>query len=215
MPQMTLYKRNQLEDAIVRTLGASDAPARDLKLKIKRLLLTDRRLGRGKHSGRGNHYAFFGGKPQGTGTEVLFTGYEVFAVLAALVLLGHGIPQAKVASILREIRPDLQAAHESTLKKDPQELFDQQTIRAMASEGVIAVDSTAPVFLAFAKLDIGKGRVRATISVCRGLDQLGGFLKEHSVLGSGVTYFQFTRLMHTLATNLSQTRPLKRGRSTV
>jgi hypothetical protein len=50
------------------SFGSADARARDLKLKIKRLLLTDRRLSPGKRSGRGNHYAFFGGKPQGTGT---------------------------------------------------------------------------------------------------------------------------------------------------
>ena len=31
---MTLHKRNQLEEAIVRTLGADDAQARALKLKI-------------------------------------------------------------------------------------------------------------------------------------------------------------------------------------
>jgi hypothetical protein len=38
----------------------------------------------------------------------MFSNYEVFAVLAALILLRHGIPQAKVVSILREVRPDLE-----------------------------------------------------------------------------------------------------------
>jgi hypothetical protein len=75
------------------------------------------------------------------------------------------------------------------------------------------LDSTAPVFLAFVELDIGRGRVHAIIAVCRGLDELGKFFKEHSTVGSGATFFQFTRLMHTLATKLSQTRPVKRGRS--
>jgi hypothetical protein len=80
---------------------------------------------------------------------------------------------------------------------------------------LIAVDNAAPVFLAFVKLDVRKGRVHAFISVCRGFDELGKFLKEHSVPGSGATYFEFARLMHALATNLTQTRPLKRGRSTI
>jgi hypothetical protein len=211
---MTLHKRNQLEEAIVRTLGADDAQARALKLKMKRLLLSDRRLGRGKRSAPGAvRYAFYSGKPQGTGTEVLFNGYEVFAVLAAVIVLEHGIPQAKVVSILREVRSDFEAAHCDTLQMDPKVLFDPQTVRKLP--GLIAVDNTAPVFLAFVKLDIGKGRVHAFISVCRGFDELGKFLKQHSVPGSGVTHFEFARLMHTLATNLSQTRPVKRGRSTV
>jgi hypothetical protein len=213
---MLQYKRNQLEEAIIRTLGTSEAQARDLKLRIKRLLLTDRRRGRGKRSDRPNtgRYAFYSGKPQGSGNEVMFTAFEAFAVLAALLLLRHGIPQAKVVSILREVRPDLEAAHEEILKKDAEVLFDEQKMRAMAGDLVITVDSTAPVFLAFVELEIGRGRVHASIAVCRGREELGKFFKEHSVVGSGTTIFQFTRLMRTLATNLSQTRPVKRGRST-
>jgi hypothetical protein len=213
---MEWYKRNQLEDAIIRTLGASGVRAPDLKLRIKRLLLTDRRLGHGRRSDRRQlaRYAFYSDQPQGSGNEVMFTGYEVFAVLAAIRLLGHGVPQAKVVSILREVRPDLEAAHREILKKDPKELFDEQAIRAMGSHGAIAVDSTVSIFLAFMELDIGRGRVQATIAVCRGLDELGKFFKEHSVVGSGATFFQFTRPMHTLASNLSKTRPIKRGRST-
>ena len=210
---MSIFKRNQLEEAVVRTLGA-EAQGRDLKLKIKRLLLTDRRLGRGKRSGRGaDRYAFYSGKPQGTGTEVMFTGYEVFAVMAALIVLGHGIPQAKVVSILQEVRSDFEAVHHDTLQMDPKKLFDPQAVRKLP--GLLAVDNIAPVFLAFVKLDIRKGRVRAFISVCRGFDELGKFFKKYSAPGSGATHFEFARLMHTLAANLLQTRPIKRGRSTV
>jgi hypothetical protein len=211
---MAYFKRNQLEEAIVRTLKASAAQARDLRLKIKRLLLTDRRLGRGKRSDRrADHYAFYSARPQGTGTEVLFTGYEVFAVMVGLIVLEHGIPQAKVVSILQELRSDFEAAHRNTLQMDPNVLFDPEAVQKLP--GLLAVDNTAPVFLAFVKLDIGKGGVHAFISVCRGLDELGKFLEQHSVPGSGATHFEFARLMHALASNLSQTRPIKRGRSTV
>jgi hypothetical protein len=213
---MVTYKRGQLETAIVETLGGSEAHSRDLRLRIKRLLLTDRRFGRSMRSGRRqpSRYAFYSEHPQGSGTEVMFTGYEVFAVLAAILLLRHGVPQAKAVSILREVRPDLEAAHREILNKDPKELFDEQAIRAMATAGAIAVDSTLPVFLTFVQLDIGGGRVQATIVVCRGLDQLGKFFKEHSAPGSIATFFQVTRLAHSLARNLAHTRPLRRGRST-
>jgi hypothetical protein len=211
---MTDYKRNQLEEAVIRTLGATDARARDLKLKIKRLLLTDRRLGRGTRSDHGaNRYAFYSTRPQGTGTEVVFTGYEAFAVMAGLIVLEHGIPQAKVVRILQELRSDLEAAHRDTLQMDPKLLFDPQAVQKLP--GLLVVDNTTPVFLTFVKLDIGKERVHAFVSVCRGLDELGKFLKEHSAPGSGATHFEFARLMHTLASNLLQTRPIKRGRSTV
>jgi hypothetical protein len=136
-------------------------------------------------------------------------------LMAALIVLEHGIPQAKVVSILQEVRSDFEAAHRDTLQKDPKELFDLQSVLAMARPGMLAVHNTAPVFLAFVKLDAGKGRIRAIISVCPGLFELVKFLREHSIPGSGATHFEFTRLMHTLAGNLSKTRPIKRGRSTI
>jgi hypothetical protein len=214
---MIRYKRNQVEEAIVRTIGAEGARVDEFKLKMKRLLVTDRRLGGGKPSDvkAGRRYAFYSQKPQGSGVEVMFSGFEAFALMAALIVLEHGVPQAKVASILQQVRPDFEAAHRDTLQQDPKALFDPQAVRAMAQPGMIAVDNTAPVFLAFVKVDVGKGRVRALISVCRGHDELARFLREHSVPGSGATHFEFTRLMHSLAHNLLQTRPVKRGRSTL
>jgi hypothetical protein len=55
------YKRNQLEQAICWTLGAKEARARELKLRTKRLLVTDRRLARRKSIGKGRYrpYAFY------------------------------------------------------------------------------------------------------------------------------------------------------------
>jgi hypothetical protein len=213
---MAWYKRNQLEEAIARTLGAAVARIPDLRLKIKRLLLTDRRLGRGKRSDRSvDRYAFYSAKPKGTGIEVLFTDYEVFAVMVAIILLEHGIPQAKVVSILQQVRSDFEAAHRETLRMERKELFDPQAVRAMAQPGMLAADNTAPVYLAFVKMDAGKGTVRATVSVCSGWDELVKFIRQYSVPGSGATHFEFVRLMHKLAGHLAETRPVKRGRSTI
>jgi hypothetical protein len=187
----------------------------DLKLRMKRLLVTDRRLGRSRQSAADRGYAFFSHKPLGSGVEVMFSGYEAFALMAAIILLGHGIPQAKVVSILRDVRADLEAAHRETLQKNQKELFNTQVIPAMARNGLLAVDNTAPVFLAFVKLDIERGRVHTTISVCRSLEELGTFLKEHTIPGCGATHFEFVRLICSLADNLSNTHPAKRGRSTL
>jgi hypothetical protein len=218
---MELFKRNQVEEAIFRTLGARDERRVDeLKLRLKRLLVTDRRSGRRRRSGDkvGRRYAFYSQEPPGSGVEVMFSGYEAFALLAAIMLLEHGIPQAVVVSILRQVRGDLEAAHTEGLQKDPEALFDPQALRAMAKPGMIATDNTDPVFLAFVNLSeskIGDRRVRSAITVCRGHRELSAFVKKHSVPGLGATFFEFVGLMHRLASNLAQTRPVKRGRSTV
>jgi hypothetical protein len=210
------FKRNQVDAGIVRTLGTREQRVADLKVKLKRLLVVDRHLESGKRSaGRADpHYAFYSHKPLGSGVEVMFSDYEAFALMIALIMLEYGIPQAKVVRILQQIRSDLEAAHRETLQKDPKDLFDPEEVRAGALPGQIAVDNTAPVFLTFVKTDIGKGRLQATISVCRGLQELAKFIKKHSLPGSGATHFELVRLMHTLADNLSKTRPVKRGRST-
>jgi hypothetical protein len=64
-----------------------------LKLRLKRLLVTDRLPGSGKHSSNG--YAFYSQKPQGSGVEVMFSGFEAFALMAALIVLEHGIPKPR------------------------------------------------------------------------------------------------------------------------
>jgi hypothetical protein len=40
------YKRNQVEEAVFRTFGAREERRNELRFRIKRLLVTDRRLGR-------------------------------------------------------------------------------------------------------------------------------------------------------------------------
>ena len=58
---MRRYKRNQVEEAIVRTLGAKDARVDELRFRLKRLLVTDRRLGCDAESDEegDRHYAFY------------------------------------------------------------------------------------------------------------------------------------------------------------
>jgi hypothetical protein len=208
---MERYKRNQVEEAIFRTLGARGARLDELKFRIKRLLVTDRRSRRDED----RHYAFFDQEPPGSGIEVMFSAYDAFALLAAIILLEHGFPQATVVRVMRHVRGQLAAAHAEILKKDPTTLFDFEAIRAQAKPGMIASDNTDPVFLVFVKLTASTVAAQSggtAIAVCRGHDELIAFIKRHSVPGSGATYFEFVRLMHALAANLLQTRPVKRGR---
>jgi hypothetical protein len=212
------FKRNQVQETVLRTLSAKDARAAELKLRLHRLLVTDRRLNRNKRTRKaGGRYAFYSQEPPGSGVEVMFSGYEAFALLVAIMLLEHGIPQATVVSILRQVRGDLEAAHVQRLKMDPKVLFDPQVVREMVKPGVIATDNVAPVFLAFVRLSGSEvdGKVREAITVCRGHDELVAFIAKYSVPGEGATFFELTSLMHKFAAHLSQTRPVKRGRASI
>jgi hypothetical protein len=217
---MQQYKRNQVEEAIFRTLGARDARVDELKFRLKRLLVTDRRLGRDANSDEegDRHYAFYSQEPPGSGIEVMFSGYEAFALLAAIRLLEHGLPQAGVVRVMRQVRRQFEVAHAQSLKKDPSTLFDQQAILAQAKPGMIATDNTDPVFLVFVRLtdsSVGDHKGGTAAAVCRGHAEWGMFISRHSVPGMGATTFDFVSLMHALAANLSQTRAIKRGRGAV
>jgi hypothetical protein len=211
---MTVYKRNQIEEAICRIFAADDERARELKLRLKRLLVTDRRIARKK--GVSNRYAFFSQEAPGSGTEVMFSEYEAFALLAGLRLLEHGIPQATVVSVLRQLRQDLENAFRETLKKNPKRLFDPAAVKAMAKPGMIATDNTAPVFLVVLKLpDSTADHVQAVMTICRGQDEAAVFMKKYTVAGLGATMFEFAALMHRLSKALSKARPVRRGRSSI
>jgi hypothetical protein len=209
------YKRNQLEEAILRTLGAQGPRADELRFRIKRLLMADRRM-RKSDKDNGRRYAFFKEKPPGTGADVGFSEYEVLAMYAALKLLEHGLPQSSVVRVMRRAREHLEMAHSQTLAKDPAVIFDERAIQAQAKPGMIATSSTDPVFLAIADVTgstVDKQRSHRDVAVCQGHVELSVFLKKRlSVLGSGATFIDLARPMHVLSANLVRTQPAKRGR---
>jgi hypothetical protein len=212
------YKRNQVEEAIFRTFGAGEERRKEIKFRIKRLIVTDRRLGRNVKSAaeEDQHYAFFDQEPPGSGTEIMFTAYQAFALLAAVMLLEHGLPQATVVRVLRCVRGQFETAHAGIMRKDPGRLFDQDAVLAQAKPGMIAVNNTDPVFLVFVRLtasSVDEQNGGGAVDVCRGVAQLQAFIKRHSVPGTGATFFEFVSLMHALAAHLSQTFPTKRGRA--
>jgi hypothetical protein len=211
------YKRNQLEEAIFRTLCARDhARVDELKFRLKRLLVTDRRLGIEAKSDEEekHHYAFYSRKPPGSGVEVMFSAYEAFALLMAIMLLEHGLPQSTVVRVMRRIRKPFEVAHAKTLSKDPKKLFDKKAIYAQAKEGMIATNNTDPVFLVFIGLTGSSADSRGSaVAVCEGENDLGAFFAKH--MGRGATLFEVVGSMHTLAANLSKTHPVKRGRGAI
>ncbi len=73
---MTIYKSNQVRQAIFRALGAEGERAREIALRLRRLYAADRGLGRRPRSRdqAEHHYAFFSDAPPGTGADILLTG---------------------------------------------------------------------------------------------------------------------------------------------
>ena len=214
---MQSYKRNQIEGAVFRTLGAKGERAEEVKFRLKRLLVADREFKPGANSVEGeDHYAFYDqAKPPGSGIEVMFSAYEAFALLAAIILLEHGLPQQTVVRVMRQVRGDFEAEHARVLKKDPKALFDQKAIDAQAEPGAIPLDNTDPIFLAVVRLtgsSVDNSQTPA-VAVCRGQAKLMAFIKKRSIAGMGATFFEFTRLMHTFAKDLSRVKPAKRGRA--
>jgi hypothetical protein len=83
---------------------------------------------------------------------------------------------------------------------------------------MMAFDSTDPVILVFVRLrgsSVDEQTKGTVVSICRSSDELSVFMKRHGSPETGFSIFEFSRLMHSLAANLSLTRAVKRGRMAI
>jgi hypothetical protein len=207
------YKRSQVEDAIARLLEPGSAkPSSEMRTRLKRLLETDRGLGRKKRSGNPEraNFAFYTTDAPGRGSDSRFSGYEAFALLTGLRLRQHGWPQRFAVTVLRHVRPELEKHHTRVLRQNPDELFDRRRILEQARPGDLFVDNTDPVFLATIAR-ARKDHSGAVAAVCRGQPELMAFIRQQGP-GQAWTTIELVNLAHALAYELEQTRPRKRGR---
>ena len=215
---MREFKANQLRQAIATTLGAEGKRTDEIELRIKRLIAADRKLGRRPRSSNvvERHYAFYDGESLGTGADILFTEFEAFALLAAILLLEHGLPQTTVVKLLRQARHQLQDAHADSLRKDPNKIFDEKTILAKARPGMLAFETTEPVILVFAKLtgsSFDDPKAVAPAKIYSNQLELVEFMKQHRSAGTAISIFEWAKLIHVLHYNLGQSKPVPRGRA--
>lgn len=213
---MKRFTRSQVLKAISVTLGQGPTPGEALKTDAKRLLDTDRRLER--RSGSKNpevaNYAFFSGEAPGSGVEVYFSSYEVFALRLAVGLLQQEWPQATAVRIMRQLRSILETKHSEILRWNPAQLFDREKVKAAAKPGDLAVDTTRPTYLAISSL---KGRpaqnpadqTREVAVLENG--ELMPFIRREA--GRYFTVIELTKLAHELQAALAKTKPSKRGRT--
>jgi hypothetical protein len=214
------FKRNQVENAIFGTLGAEGERLDEFRFRLRRLLAADRDLGRNATSDDDGdrYYAFYSGKPRGKGWDVNFSAYEAFALLAAVKLLEHGLPQTTAVKIMRRARPQLEAAHAQSLAEDPNRLFDQEAIHVQSKHRMATTDNTHPIFLTFLKptgSPAGNRTGGRTVVLYRSEAELMNFIHghlEHSDHAPVFTVFEFVGVMHALSANLARTCAIKRGR---
>jgi hypothetical protein len=213
---MPTYKRNQVEAAISRAIDpTAEKPSTDLLNRLKRLLDTDRSLGRRAKSldPEKATYAFFSQDAAGSGIEVRFQEYEAFALLTGWHFLEHEFAQQKAVLALRRMRRRLEQEHARIMQLDPKALFGQQRIRAGARPGQLYLNNTAPVFLVIraGEEDSAKTDERSvkSVTICRNEPDLMRVIKSHFGLN---TIFELVGTSHLLHDCLLRTPPSQRGR---
>jgi hypothetical protein len=114
------YKRNQVEWALwsffsITRYSVTPSIPRVFRTRIKRLLEIDRAAEYEEAVER----AFIDVAPEGTGTDLQYTRFNVFTLSVALDLLDAGFPQAEIVFLLRHSRKDLEIEFEEMLPKLP------------------------------------------------------------------------------------------------
>src|ERR1700687_1891126 len=208
-----MFKRNQVEEAIAYVLEAgSTKPSPEMRTRLKRLLETDRALGRSKRSPDPEkaNFAFSGMDARGRGLENRFTASEAFALLTGLRLMRDGWPQGLVVSVLRRVKPDLEQHHSRILSQNPT-VLDADDIRQQARPGDLAVSNPDPVFLAINSKDRERDTGPNPAAICQGQAELMGFIKTWG-LGQTWTVMELGTSIQALSVALAKTEPRKRGR---
>jgi hypothetical protein len=209
-----MFKRNQVEEAIVNVWGPEPAKhAAHLRTQIKRLLDTDRSLGRNKRStdpARAN-FAFYSNTMPGKGRDNWFSGYEALALLTGLRLMRHGWPQRFAVTLLRQVRQGLEKEYSRIIDQDPAVLFDNRLIMQHAKPGNIVVDNSDPVFLGIISAQSERDSTTKA-AICRGQESLMAFLKAQRP-GQTLTSLEVASSVHVLAGALAKISLRNRGRS--
>ena len=215
-----MFKRNQVEAALSAVLEPkSTEPSPELRSRLKRLLETDRSLGRNLRSSDPEkaNFAFYSEESPGSGVEIWFSGYESLALLNGLQLIGHGWTQGFAVSVLRRVRPDLEKEHARILKLDQKWLFDQEEIRRRVQQGDAWFNNRDPVLLTIVSSygqAIHQQRSPVACSVHRGTDDaMTWVMNVTKGVGGGSSMFEQTSITHELADKLERTKPQRRGRS--
>ncbi len=219
-----MYKRNQVESAIERAVfGArgSPKPAARLRVRIKRLVETDRRMEVDRRA-RDAHrtYAFFNEPPPGRGTEVTYSAFSAFALLLASRLMDAGLPQTDAVVFMRRVRTELEEEHARILARQWKTLLDHEpddTVEEEVAAGRLVKRFDRMAFLVVLGSQVtvrvaASGRA-SVANIVHGAEQMTQ-LMEHLATQSGgpILALELVNPAHQLALLLARIEPIKRGR---
>ena len=206
-------KRNQVEEAIVAVLERGSRQLNSqIRSRVKRLLDTDRAHGRNKRASDPEkaRYAFYGGEMPGRGYENLFSEFEAFALLMALRLMGFGLPQGAVVTLLRRLRPQLERQHRQIVRLAAAGPLAEQQIPHQAKSGDLAFDATDPQFIVI--VSEGDRRESRSVALCQGQREVFELFHRYGP-GYAFTLLELVTSALALSSALAQTKPRTRGRA--
>ena len=226
---MKSFKRNQAEEAIAECLGQTQPgghePTRVLATRFKRLTETDRELPPHSPLPKGEEpiYAFFEGPPPGSGVEVTYSAYGVFALYLAVRLMEAGLPQSAAVLFMRRIRRDLEGQHRLILRQLPEHLVDHDPPFGLEREvklGLLVQHLENMNFLVVpADLNSALIKVPGTYrkvrfaNICRSPDEFKKVIEYVAPFGVAIIV-ELINPAHRLAYWLDKIEPVKRGRKT-
>jgi hypothetical protein len=220
------YKRDQIERAIA--IASRIIPQHEptrftaLKVELKRLLDRDRRQEQETPRGRPVRRAFHSEAPPGRGIDVMYSGYEAFALLIALRLMRGGLPQARAVDVLHDLRAPLAGCHYEMLQIPLPQLRpdrDDDKRDLLVRDGLLVDDASKMVYL----VALAGERAEAfdlpspadkpvSGNICRSVRELHERVVGASHEGHALIVVELVNAAHQLAYHLDRIEPRARGR---
>jgi len=220
------FKRDQVEQAIAIASGMKPQfePKRfdALRIELKRLLDRDRKQEQETPRGHPVRRAFHSEGPPGRGIDVLYSGYEAFALLIALRLMRGGLTQARAVDFLRDLRPLLAGSHFEILQKSPKQLHpdgDDDKRSQSVCDGFLVEDAEKMIYLvalAGEKAEVfdlpSPADKPVSGNICRTVQALLQRMVGASHDGLALIVVELVNAAHQLAHYLNRIEPRPRGR---
>jgi hypothetical protein len=231
--EVSMYKRNQINEALVQVVRATHSRLDDdaILLRIKRLLDNDRKSKPSPGGMTPPVYAFFDDDAAGSGRDVTFSHYSVFALLIAFRLMSCGLTQGRAVFALRYFRASLEKEHQRISRIDIAPLLQAKgTVIAGANDvgrqqliakgNVVERSDDMVFFCIHADLE-AVGLVTRTIvdndgprpdNICRGRKQHDQRLALDAYMNSPTLSIELMNLFIQISHLLASTEPTRRGR---
>ncbi|MGO4386814.1 hypothetical protein AB4Y85_04700 [Microvirga sp. 2YAF29] len=217
-----------MEAAVLRTVGPDqEAGGPEERARLKRLLDLDRKRPTGQRL-FDERYAFYSTEAPGTGHEVLFSSYEVFALWVGLKLLAGGLPQGRVVFLMRYHRAALEREHVRITAVDRAVLFARSESltenagtdhrETLVREGRLVEHIDDMTFLAVQADSDSRMVTKRTLrdgrptNIVQGGDELLRFMELAGFARHTVLLVELANPAYRLDYWLTQTPPARRGR---